>query len=85
MIMYEAREPGRMGALGYALMFATAIGLAALVLYQLAALLDRPEVQVSYRTGKCVKVVDHKARAEGRQSEWSCDRLPESYERVWVY
>ena len=82
---YETREPGRLGALGYTLIFAVAVGLAVLVLHQFATLLDRPEVQVSYRTGKCVKVVDHKARAEGRQSEWSCDRLPESYERVWVY
>lgn len=82
---YETREPGRIGALGYALMFAAAVGLAALVLHQFAALLDRPEVRISYATGKCVEVVDHKARAEGRESEWSCDRLPESYERVWVY
>lgn len=82
---YETREPGRIGALGYALMLAAAVGLAALVLHQFATLLDRPEVRVSCATGKCVEVVDHKARAEGRESEWSCDRLPESYERVWVY
>lgn len=82
---YETREPGRIGALGYARMFAAAVGLAALVLHQFAVLLDRPEVRVSYTTGKCVEVVDHKARAEGRESEWSCDRLPKSYESVWVY
>ena len=82
---YETREPGRIGALGYALMFAAAVGLAALVLHQFAVLLDRPEVRVSNTTGKCVEVVDHKARAEGRESEWSCDRPPKSYERVWVY
>ena len=82
---YDTREPGRIGALGYALRFAAAVALAALVLHQFAALLDRPEVRVSYSTGECVEVVDHKARAEGRKSEWSCDRLPESYERVWVY
>lgn len=82
---YETREPGRIGALGYALMFAAAVGLAALVLHQFAVLLDRPEVRVSYTTGKCVEVVGHKARAEGRESEWSCDRLPKSYEHVWVY
>lgn len=84
-MMYKANEPGRLGALGYVLMFAVALGLAALVLHQFAALLDRPEVRVSYLTSECVEVVDHKARAEGRESEWSCDRLPESYERVWVY
>lgn len=82
---YETREPGRIGALGYALMFAAAVVLAALVLHQFIALLDRPEVRVSYVTGKCMEVVDHKARAEGRKSEWSCDQLPEFYERVWVY
>lgn len=82
---YDTREPGRIGALGYALMFAVAVVLAALVLHQFAALLDRPEVRVSYTTGKCVEVVDHKALAEGRESEWSCDRPPESYERIWVY
>ena len=38
---YETREPGRIGALGYALMFAAAVGLAALVLHQFAALLDK--------------------------------------------
>ena len=58
---YETREPGRIGARGYALMVAAAVGLAALVLHQFAALLGRPEVRVSYATGKCVEVVDHKA------------------------
>jgi hypothetical protein len=82
---YDTRAPGRIGALGYALMFAAAVALAVLVLNQFAALLDRPEVRVSYATGKCVEVVDHKALAEGRESKWSCDRLPESYEHVWVY
>lgn len=82
---YKTREPGSIGELGYALTFAAAIGLAALVLHQFATLLDRPEVRVSSATGKCVEVVDHKARAESRKSEWSCNRLPESYERVWVY
>ena len=82
---YDTREPGRIGALDHALMFAVAVVLAALALHQFAALLDRPEVRVSHRTGKCVEVVDHKALAEGRESEWSCDRLPESYERIWVY
>lgn len=82
---YKTNEPGRLGALSYALMFAAALGLAVLVLHQFAALLDRPEVRVSYLTGECIEVVDHKALAEGRESEWSCDRLPESYERIWVY
>ena len=61
---YDTRKPGRIGALGYALMFAVAVVLAALVLHQFAALLDRPEVRVSYTTGKCVEVVDYKALAD---------------------
>lgn len=43
-----------------------------------------PEVRESYRTGRCVEVVDHRARHEGRKSEWSCDNLPPEYDRVWV-
>lgn len=46
--------------------------------------LDMPEVRESYRTGRCVEVVDHRARREGRKSEWSCDNLPPEYDRVWV-
>lgn len=58
--------------------------LSVLVVNQFATLLDRPEVWVSYTTGKCVKVVDRKAMHEGSKSRWSCDRLPESYEHVLV-
>lgn len=58
-------------------------GAAALVLTA-AKVLDRPEVHVSWTTDKCVRVVDPNAEAEGRKSEWSCGRLPRSYEHVWV-
>lgn len=53
--------------------------------YSMLSYLDRPEVHVSYETKECVEVVDHKAAKEGLPSEWSCDSLPASYERVWVY
>lgn len=47
--------------------------------------LDRPEVRVSYPAGRCVEVKDYKAEHEGRKSEWSCDRLPDAYDLVWVH
>lgn len=81
---YKTREPGRIGALGYTLMFAAAVGLAALMLHQFAALLDRPEVHQSYWTKECVRVDDPAAEHEGREP-YTCDRLPEKYRRVWVY
>jgi hypothetical protein len=49
-----------------------------------AAALDRPQVHFSWGTQECVRVVDLKAEHEGVKSQWSCDRLPEKYERVWV-
>ncbi|UTC27988.1 hypothetical protein [Stenotrophomonas phage A1432] len=46
--------------------------------------LDLPEVQFSYSTKECVKVLDPKAEYEGRKSTWSCDHLPERYNHTWV-
>ena len=54
--------------------------LVAAVQYQL----DLPEVQFSYSTKECVKVLDPKAEYEGRKSAWSCDHLPERYNHTWV-
>lgn len=54
-------------------------------IYSMLSYADRPEVHISYETQECVKVVDHKAEKDGRVSEWSCDTLPPSYERVWVF
>lgn len=83
-MQYETQTRG-MGRLGYLALF-TAVGLlTVLVLHQFIVLLDRPEVHVSYSTGQCVEVVDHKAKHEGKTSPWSCDKLPETYERIWVY
>lgn len=45
---------------------------------------DMPEVHVSSATGECVAVVDFRTKDEGRESEYSCDRLPDRYDRVWV-
>lgn len=81
---YETKTRS-MGRLGYVAMFVAVAMLTLLVLHQFIVLLDRPEVHVSYSTGQCVEVVDHKAKHEGKQSEWSCDKLPETYERIWVY
>lgn len=79
-----SNNPARVGVLSHAVLLVAVIGLVALTLHQLVVWLDRPEVQVSHTTGMCVEVVDYRARAEGRESEWSCDRLPESYQRIWV-
>lgn len=65
----------------------SAAGLAALVGFCAWAFLqaaDMPEVHVSHSTGECVEVVDFRAEAEGRRSEYDCGRLPERYDRVWV-
>jgi hypothetical protein len=61
-----------------------ALAILAALAWSVVDWLDRPEVQVSYETGRCVAVRDYKAEYEGRVSEWSCDKLPERYERVWV-
>lgn len=82
-MQYETKTRS-MGRLGYAAMFVAVAMLTLLVLHQFIVL-DRPEVHVSYSTGQCVEVVDHKAKHEGKTSPWSCDKLPETYERIWVY
>jgi len=63
---------------------ASALVLAALTV-AFVAWLTPPEDLVSYPTGRCVEVKDYKAEHEGRKSEWSCDRLPDAYDLVWVY
>lgn len=70
--------------LGYlALMLVVAL-CAGLAVRGVVDALDLPEVRVSYGIGQCVEVVDHRALHHGVESEWSCDRLPPRYERVWV-
>lgn len=66
---------------------ATAIVAAALVAFLAWAFLqaaDMPEVHVSSAAGECVRVIDFRAKDEGRESEYSCGRLPDRYDRVWV-
>ena len=66
---------------------ASAAGAVALVAFLAWALLqaaDMPEVHVSWAAGECVRVVDFGAKDEGRESAYSCDRLPDRYDRVWV-
>lgn len=66
---------------------ASAARAAALVAFLAWAFLqaaDMPEVHVSSATGECVRVVDFRAKDEGRESEYSCGRLPDRYDRVWV-
>lgn len=83
-MQYETKTRSA-GWLGYVAVFVAVAMLTLLVLHQFIVLLDRPEVHVSYSSGQCVEVVDHKAKHEGKPSEWSCDHLPKSYEHVWVY
>lgn len=81
--MKLSRNRGR-ALLGYlALMLVAALS-AGLAVRSVVEALDLPEVRVSYGTGQCVEVVDHRALHHGVESEWSCDRLPPRYERVWV-
>lgn len=70
--------------LGYTAAAAVVIAVLVGFGHRLLEVLDMPEVRESYRTGRCVEVVDHRARHEGRKSEWSCDNLPPEYDRVWV-
>lgn len=80
----HARSNNSSGAMLYLALWLLALAVSLLLMRQLASLLDRPEVRVSYLTQECVEVVDHAAEHEGRTSEWSCSRLPTSYDRVWV-
>ncbi|UGL62815.1 hypothetical protein [Xanthomonas phage MET13-T1] len=56
-----------------------------LLIRTFAQALDRPIVHVSWHSKECVQVEDPKAEYEGRKSEWSCEHMPEKYQRVWVY
>lgn len=68
------------------LWYILAIGLTTVgVLNSATAFLDRPEVRVTYPTEQCVEVVDYRAKAEKRKSDWSCDNLPPKYSRIYVY
>jgi len=40
---------------------------------------DIPEVQTSYSTGDCVKVVNYK-----KGGTYSCENMPTKYNHVWV-
>ncbi len=73
------------GAMRYMVLSSITLMVAVFVVWQFAAMLDRPEVRVSAMTHECVEVIDHKANAEGKQSEWSCKKLPDRYDRVWVF
>lgn len=57
---------------------------AALLFIVLSAQLNKPEVHVSWTTGKCVRVVDPRAEREGAASKWSCANKPTDYDLVWV-
>lgn len=70
--------------LGYLLGGAAALLVIAAVGHGVLDVLDAPEVHVSHSSGACVRVHDAKAEYERRPSEWSCNRLPPRYDRVWV-
>lgn len=70
--------------MGYLMSCGVALLLAAVLGRGAIGVLDAPEVHVSHASGKCVRVRDSEAEAEGRKSEWSCSRLPPHYDRVWV-
>lgn len=38
-----------------------------------------PEVQMSYSTGECVKVINY-----DEDTKYSCENLPSKYHHVWV-
>lgn len=63
---------------------AVAVALVAFLAWAFLQAVDMPEVHVSSATGECVRVVDFMAKGEGRESEYSCGRLPDRYDRVWV-
>ena len=71
--------------LTYALLVLACLIGGCLFIKQFAEVLDRPIVHQSWSTKECVSVEDPKAEYEGRESEWSCDHLPERYQHVWVY
>ncbi|URA07020.1 hypothetical protein P9A47_gp52 [Xanthomonas phage Elanor] len=55
------------------------------LIHSFAKAMDLPIVHVSWETKECVEVKDPKAEYEGKESEWSCEHMPEKYQRVWVY
>jgi hypothetical protein len=64
----------------YEVMFGTAAVLVVMIWSQvLADTLDIPEVYTSTLTQQCERVINY---AEG--DEYSCDNLPEVYNKVWV-
>lgn len=71
--------------LTYALCVLALLLMGCALIHSFAKVLDLPEVRESWSEKKCVEVLDPAAEAEGRKSEWSCDRLPEKYRHVWVY
>lgn len=77
----HARSTGVLGPIAVALVL---LLLLAAGLWAVLDALDQPEVRVSYASGLCVEVKDHRAEHEGKPSRWSCSRLPPRYERVWV-
>lgn len=81
MMLKKNRGRALLGYLAMRLVIALSAGL---LVRGVVDALDLPEVRVSYGTGQCVEVVDHVALHHGVESEWSCDRLPARYERVWV-
>ncbi len=81
--MMLKRNRGR-ALLGYPALMLVVTLCAGLAVRGVVDALDLPEVRVSYGTGQCVEVVDHRALHHGVESEWSCDRLPPRYERAWV-
>ena len=71
--------------LTYALAVLALLLMGCALIHSFAKVLDLPEVRESWSEKKCVKVLDPAAEAEGRKSEWSCDRLPDAYDLVWVH
>lgn len=70
--------------LTYALLVLACLLLGCLFIQQFVEVLDRPAVHQSWSTKECVRVDDPAAEHEGRKP-YTCDRLPERYQRVWVY
>ncbi len=83
-MFYDTRTHSFTG-LFYAIIVVGLLLVGLLFVRQVAEVLDRPQVWVSHSTGECVEVKDFKAEHEGRESEWSCDNLPQRYEHVWVH
>lgn len=70
--------------LTYALLVLGCLLLGCLFIRQFAEVLDRPVVHQSWSTKECVRVEDPAAEHEGREP-YTCERMPERYQHVWVY